>query len=745
MSKLKFGSVETPVLFAAPAKGSVELAAFSTPDGQQLVSNADRTPFSPSDGAQLQPLSSKKTVLSARQIANCVSVGKCPACQSHILASASMADAIEASEADIHCPICTAAVSPAIDLNVLTSALRDEFTATAADDDEDFGADDDADGADDVGDDDGAADEGDDYDDSDDSDDEDFGDDDFEDDSDEDFGDDDEGDDADDTTEDEDDEIATAAAQLRKRIKRRKALAAEADDADDMGADDEAEEVDSAEASVRKRLAKKRRKAVAAEDADIDDGEVDDDGVPDGDADADDEVASTRRRMRGKFRKKKVVASDGDADDDGVPDDADADADGDGFSDDENEVIAALASTVRREYAKRGLTTASVERTVAGKVRQTDKVEKVLASARDRLRGRDTVDGNKRLKSQTAVADLEEIEMNEVDTSVNGDKTPGTTSDAVVTDGKTPGTEEAKVKKVKAQAAEGDADAVTDDATDADVVDQPVVDADADADADAADEVVAGDSTVEWRRVKPELVASTASTDKHVFVDGRPVGRLIKERASTGVAAQWDKPTLAVAFSNAAAEGLMPETAADFGFVAHNYVVKGDAVFRQTLRRAADINTRNSQREVASHTDRYKQSVRTAFVAAVKGVYPELKNPVRDSLVADLHKCGVHDARTVVDKAFASVGDALVAGVFAKADELAAKPDAARNEAAEFVAQAAYQSRDVEAAANLAGRLAMGNRSAVPTVPAAPSREVASATGVSTSDRVRAALRSIGR
>jgi len=742
MSKLNIGKVETPVLFAAPPKGSVELALFSTADGSKIVSNADRSPFSPIDGSPTQLMSSKKTILTARQIDNCVTLGRCSGCMAKLVASASMADCIEAAGESIHCPVCTATLAPQIDLNVLTSALRDEYAATADLDDDDDSADDaDAgDEDDDAGDD---EDFGDDSDaDSDDGDeDEDFGDDDFDDE-----GDDDADDDSDEEGEGDDDEIATAAAQLRKRIKRRKLLAGadmddsddDADADDDMDADSD-DDVDAAAASLRKRVNKKRRKALAS---DMDDGEEDDAGVPDGDGDEDDDVAaeaSVRKRMRGKFAKKRraATASDDVTDDDSADDadaDADGDGDGDGFTDEENEVVASLASLVRHEYAKRGLELSS-DRTVAGRGRRTDAVDEVLASARDRLRSRGGVDGNKRVKSQVALAadgddtGLDAVDLNET-TEGDDPQTPGTNEDLVVSDGDTPGTEQAGAKKRKVVASDDDADDAEGEGEEVDNTDD-------------GDEEVAGDSTVDWRRSTPELVASTASTDVHVFVAGRPVGRLVKEQASAGVAAQWGRPTLAAGFAQAAAAGLMPETAKEFGFVANRFVVKGDEVFRQTLRRSADINSVNLQREVASGNSRYRQSVQTAFIAAVKGSYSDLTNPVRDSLVASLHKCGVHDARTVVDKAFASSGDALVAGIFAKADELASKSDAARNEAASFVAQAAYQSREVEPAADLASRLAAGNRVAVPAVASAPVQEVASAPASTTQERVRAALRSI--
>lgn len=736
MAKLNLGKADTPLLFAAPTQGSVEVAVFTSPTGAKLVSNADRTPYSPEDGAQMQRVIAKKATLTASQLKMFVNVGRCSACQSRLLASATMADTIEVSGESFHCPVCTAAVTPDIDLTKLTAALRDEFDGASYDDEDDAAdateenPDPDEDGDDDTAADEDTDDDGADYDDEDEDDD-----------SDDDFDDDEDDSDVD----DEDNEVASAAAQLRATARSRGiAVASDDEDEDDEDEDDEAEE-----ARLRLRAKKRRKALAAADDADEDEDAGDDEVVEDDRDETASLKRSKKRRVPGKFGKRRAVASD-----DEVTDSDDDMGDDEDFSPEESRLIAELSSTVRREYAKHGIALAADERPLAGKRRANASVDGVLDAAKARLRDRaGTVDGNRRVKSAAATAaDLDEVDPLDAENDLNvGDRdtaapgTDGTVVDQVAVDGATPGTEfdegaSTKGKGKKVVAGE-DPDATVD-------VD-PNMDGDKDdavVDGDDSDEV-AGDAIVDWRRARPEVVATASGTDKYVFVDGRPVGRLVKERAGSGAIAQWDKPTLVSAFLQVAAAGLAPEEAKALGFVPTSFRVKGDEVFRATLHRASELNTRNAQREVASAVDRHKQSLRTAMLAAVKGVFPDLKNPVRDSLVATLQKCGVHDARTVVDKAFASCVDDLVVGVFAKADELAAKPDAARNEAASFVAQAAYQSRDVDPATGLAARLEAGSKAAVPAAPSFLKQEATASTGtsLSQSDRIRQGLRSIGK
>ena len=251
-------------------------------------------------------------------------------------------------------------------------------------------------------------------------------------------------------------------------------------------------------------------------------------------------------------------------------------------------------------------------------------------------------------------------------------------------------------------------------------------DADADASSDSDDaasesDEEAADRLVDWATARVEVVAS-ADGSKHVFAENLPVGRCVEAKASEAIRARWSDDVFKQAFLTTAKSGA---ALAQFGFEPYAYKIDGSRAIRAAVHRAEALATARAEREIAHSHGVVDQSVKTAALASIKGVYPDLKCPVRDGLVSALNRLGVADAGRVVDAQFAAHASAWFDGVFEKAAELQKKSDEARNEVVQFVATASYQSRTSDADA-LSARLAAGPK-VIPSVEApAPAAETAS-------------------
>jgi len=673
--------------------------------------------------------SSRKETITQRQIKNAfVSVGTCAHCHSKLVASASLADVIEAAGEEIHCPVCTSSFQPRIDTMQLVKALAEEYTGgDDVPEDEDYGDDDiggeEGDEEPDFGDDEGDLDEGDE--------------------GDLDEGDEDAGMDDEEDSPETEDAVAALVASVR-RSKRRAAVAF--DEENDIGTDDEIQGIDGADGEDMGDEGDEVDPDFTGDDADVDaggdeglgdDGEgdlpaADPDMVGDDedlaaiaflrrrikrrlaaaatedaeDGDVDTEVQEAASKLRRIIRKRMAVADDLDGlGEDGIGTEPGADDivdDGAGESpiDDDmgedigedQEVVAALAKFVRNEYSRRGI---------------------------------------KYPKSATAAEMVDPLGL---ENNLNSDVTMDRMDDV------TPGTGEDIDGEVNLGPG-GDSITPGTDFT----ADDGEFPPDTTIDENLHNDELSGDSLVDWRSAPIELVASKQTDDRWVVSGGRPVARLIRAKASAGVNAIWETATLETSFLHVARNGLRAADAKEFGFTPTRYRVTGTDAIRTAMRRSSELSSENAQKLASKSVERHQQALRTTLLAAIKGVVPELKNPVRDRLVADLAKLGVHESRTIVDKAFASCVDELVTGVFAYADELAAKPDAARNEAANFVAKAAFQSRDIDPSVGLSDNLVKGSRTVASTtftssVVAGPGTDSGD-----TSSRVRLALRSIGR
>lgn len=664
MPKLNIHETQRPhaLLVAPHGGGKAEVAAFSTASGDTVYSNADIKPYSPVDGAPMQVLSSKHKFITADKMSSMVKVAHCAACDNDLLATASLADAIEVSGGHIHCPFCSSEVTASINTRQLITALAEEMDDDVMDDapaeDEepvdDTEAEDDSEPEDDAeGDGEETAEE-----DGGDEAESDFdveGDEDPDEDADpDDDGDVDDDGAAEDTDDDaadleDEDETAKVVARLRrtnKGPKPKKAKANEDCDTEDMGDesgnDEDGEDADDAEfASVVRALRKKVLAMGLDEDEPVDDEPVDDtEGDESDDAD--------------------IVADEGEPEGD------------ESEMDDEVEAAAAkLAKRIKTTAHRPG------DRPTAGKPVDNDAIANMNDQARAALRARqgNKPDGNANLKAAHALAGDDNVE-GDVTTGEDG-KTPGTNVKEGVTNKQveTPGSNRAPVK-------DSDTQEVTPGTSE-----------------------TSGDLIVDWKSAKIALVATDDST-RWVFANGMPVAQLFKSKASAGVAAQWSNDSaIAKTFSALCARGLPLAEASEFGYAPHKFAVKAEDVMRNAMHRQADLATANAQKEIVRGIDRYKQSVRSALLAALKGVYPDQPNPMRDALIQSLNKISVTEPRSVVDTALAGSVEPFIVSVFKKADEIANKPDEARNEIANFVASASYQAR-IDEGSMLAAQLA---------------------------------------
>ena len=663
----------TDALIVAPKGGkAAEVAAYTTNSGDLLISNSTIRPFSPLDGTHLQRLNSNASELSSTYIANhMVKIGRCEACDNDVVATASFADAIEVSSAQIHCPMCASTITPNINNNQLIAALAAEYDdsedeETPAEDDE--GSDDNSE--DDVGDGDG--------------DEENYSDDDSDEDNAEDEGDADEGEDSEDDYPDDEesedydndgDDDSSAEGDTDDDSEH---ADTDSDVDEDNTDEDSDEETASAIASLRAKMSE-----LGMEDDDSDDASVvdDDDYGHDEDSDGGD-------------------ASDEDSEDDSIPDDTTDEDGGVPYDDvyDDDDVESATAAFEKVIAHRLG------ERPNAGRGVDRPDIDAMNERARDTVRGRrgNKADGNAYMKGVNAVA------------AEDQDKTPGTTdvpgemNKQVVTPGtkeKVPGEMNKQPKTIGTE--------------------------------------VSGDLVADWFKDKIELVTASNKDVLWVMANEKPVGKLIKEKASSGVQARWKETSgLQNAFVAVARRGLSSAEASEFGFEAVSFKVEGEQVIRQALQRQAMLATENAKKEVARGIERYKQSFKSALLASFKGLYPDLNNPVREQLVASLSAISVAEPRSIVDTAFAKASDSLLISVFAKTDEWSQKSDDARNEIASYVATANYSARVNEGNA-LASRLAANNGKVVAGATAAAEAKSETARAGDFSSHLQRALKSI--
>jgi len=688
MKSININETRVPhALLVAPRSGSVEVAAYVTADGDTIASNAGINPYSPVDGKPMQALSNKRITLNPRKLSSFVRVGHCAACDSDLMATASLADAIETSGSQFNCTYCSMPVTPEINYRNLITALAEEHDEDDSDSDEDNSEDteseDESDGGEEPEDD--TEDEGDTDEDTE-SEEEPEGDEEEPEEEEEPNTDESDGDEIEDEPEDseEDDTDSSADEPVVDE--------GDEDDSGDTEEDpDESPKEDDTEFASAVRKLRRRIKALGmADEEEFDDNEpvVDNDGDDDADLENDDDIV---------------------AEDDNEPvtdeeDDSEEPDENAEFNDDEVEEAASAFSKIVAHRLG--------ERPIAGRGVDRNDIEALNLNARAALTARrgNRLDGNAPLKGIRALAGFSET-IDQVTPGTNA--TEGEMNEQVETPGsnrkppRNPNTQE-KIPGVGPGAE------------------------------------TSGDNIVDWRTDSIELVATSNDASRWVFVNGRPVAQLYKQHASKGVVAQWSNmPVIEKSFIAVAKRGMPIEEAKEFGYRPHRFVVKADEVVRNAMRRQAEISTSNANLEVSRRIERYQQSVKTALLAVAKGVYPEVKNPMRDALVASLSKISVAEPRGIVDSAMAASLDKFAINVFKKADEIAAKSDDVRNEIASFVSSASFQAR-VDTASAVAAQLG-ANSDKMVAGGFQPQRIVASASTevVDQGALVRKALRSI--
>jgi hypothetical protein len=692
MTKLSLKETATPHALLYNSGGSgVEVAAFLTKAGDRMISNADINPFSPLDGTPMQLASAKKIVLPAKDVRSMISVGHCQSCNRDLLATASFADAIDTAGEAICCTFCSASVTPSIDHAKLIVGLAAEYEDEPSEEGEgeqeenypssDGGEDYNQDEGDEGGEGEGGEGEGDTN-----------------------MYDDGEPSPYEDTEDtdgdggknedDEDakgDEMAGVVSSLRKRRLRASANDANGGATSNADADETMENTASEDAEFNMAVAQLRKQVVALglDTASDEDCEEDED-YPES---TDDENSNSEYS------------------------DEDEDSPDENMSDEDRRKMEEGAKFVKGLMAKSHV---FGDRPIAGKGVDRQEIVAMNDAARAALRTRrgDRADGNSYLKGANAIAAADnhegDIVVGEDSITPGTNPTEGETNHQVETPGsshippenpdtqeRTPGTNEMST--------------------------------------------IDGDKIVDWASEKIELIATANEDTRWIFANGRPVGNLNRAKASAGLSAKWeDVKTIALAFKSACARGLPSKEAKEFGFTPSIFKVEGSDVIRNAMQRQASLATENAQNDVSRKVDRYKQSVRTALAAVLKGVYPDTKNPMRDALVVSLAKLSVIEPRSVVDTAMAASLEPFLVSIFTKADEIANKSDEARNEIAQFVATSSYQAR-VDEGSRLAATLASGNDKVVfggarPTITRSETAET-----VSHSDLVRQGIRSLTR
>jgi len=457
------------------------------------------------------------------------------------------------------------------------------------------------------------------------------------------------------------------------------------------------------------------------DDAVPQDGAVDEDAdpVPDSDEDRTDEqaaeIATAVKALRAKMAE---LGMGDDCDDEDMDDDSDKEDSAD-KDDEENEYEdeeAAIAAFREQFAAKKAVAHTKGDRPVAGKSVDNADIAMMNQAGRATIKERHAgkVDGNATLKSASALA-----------SNMEGDSMSGE-------DGKTPGTNATEGEREKQLKTPGSTDKA---APNPDT--QPET---------PGTEMTSAEKIVDWRNAKVQLIATNDET-RWVFANNVPVAQLVKSEASEGVSAVWADAILEKSFAAVAKRGLPAEEAKEFGFKPHMFEVKADDALRNVFRRQRDEATASAERNITKSTEAYRQSLKTAAIAILKGTFGD-KNPMREALVAKLTSLAVAEPHSVVDTALAASVEPFIVDVFKKAEEIAAKNDDARNEVASLVTSSTYQARVTDAdAAALANKLAQGSMKVIAgSMLGASKTATTEKSGTSDrSDRFAATLRSISR
>lgn len=219
-----------------------------------------------------------------------------------------------------------------------------------------------------------------------------------------------------------------------------------------------------------------------------------------------------------------------------------------------------------------------------------------------------------------------------------------------------------------------------------------------------------------------DLVLATSGKDPafYLMLDRHPVALMERAKAqSDQVKELFGQPELlreALAAASTVEGGLQETALADFGISPIEIQIPVDEAVREAVRAGTIRQQAHLSAAAEAVRARFDQSISIAAVGINKGLFADVAHPVKEGFYEELTRLGVKNAERVIDRVFASHGEALMKAVVAKAVELSNESDDARNATAKMVESARYQAVASESVSDeMNSRLEEGNLAAAMT------------------------------
>ena len=218
----------------------------------------------------------------------------------------------------------------------------------------------------------------------------------------------------------------------------------------------------------------------------------------------------------------------------------------------------------------------------------------------------------------------------------------------------------------------------------------------ADLDEDADDEDADGSETASIclvNTVKGQLTFEAAGNKLTAYIRETPVATLTREEAGEN-AGVLSSETFAQAIAHTAQTMGAVRALEHFGFK----LIKAKLPVTAFVNNKVSENTRKALSKIRKNNRGFQKKLAHAMQIASAGInksfFKDSRNPIKEALYAEMQAAGISNPARIIDKVFASKGDAYHKELFAKATELMKKPHEIRNQLAEAIGDSNYQSAD---------------------------------------------------
>ncbi len=215
-------------------------------------------------------------------------------------------------------------------------------------------------------------------------------------------------------------------------------------------------------------------------------------------------------------------------------------------------------------------------------------------------------------------------------------------------------------------------------------------------DEDADDEDADGSETASIclvNTVKGQLTFEAAGNKLTAYIRETPVATLTREEAGEN-AGVLSSETFAQAIAHTAQTMGAVRALEHFGFK----LIKAKLPVTAFVNNKVSENTRKALSKIRKNNRGFQKKLAHAMQIASAGInksfFKDSRNPIKEALYAEMQAAGISNPARIIDKVFASKGDAYHKELFAKATELMKKPHEIRNQLAEAIGDSNYQSAD---------------------------------------------------